>query len=166
MSDDFDLDDMLNDTLNNTVPADPDDLLDDLTNELLGPSAPESKEIKLQYSELSYLPVELQKQWESIISKDEAVMRSRKSKKLSNAYNGVESKVKNLTVQELFSMLLNSVLTNYENGEEISEKMSQDPRLVELFRKELQKKLTLCVDKHDPDVIKGGFPHMKHVLNL
>lgn len=166
MADDFDLDDMLNDVLNSTIPETSNNLLDDLADELLGPTAPESKEIKLKYSELMYLPLELRTEWETTIAQDEVVMKERKAKKLSNAYNSVDSCMNDLTIQKFFTLLLNSVLGEREYGQEMVQKMSQDEKLVSLFKDELKDKTRICINTSDTDLIHGTFPHIKSVMNM
>ena len=166
MSGSFDLDDLLDDVLDSTVPVNANSLLDDLADELLGSAPSKVDEVELKYPELAYIPEELQKEWESTITKDEEVMKLRKAKKLSNAYENVESNVKKLTLQKFFSLMLEDAIKNKDNSKEVIEKMVNDEKMVNLFKDELKKKVRFCINKNDGDIIKGDFPHIKNLMDM
>lgn len=166
MADNFDLDDLLDDVLDSTVPVSANNLLDELADELLGPSTSVPIQKELKYPELSFIPEELQQEWETLISRDEALMKGRKGKKLSDTYLSRKSEVQDMTLQSFFSMLLQSVLTNRENSDILIEKMTHDEKLILLFKEELRKKARFCIDKSDRDIIKGDFPHIKSISGM
>lgn len=166
MADDFDLDDLLDDVLDESVPINHDDILNDVADELLDSCLSQPKQQPLKYSELSCLPEEMQKKWETTIDADEAVMKSKKSRKLSNAYMDSKGSVKDMSIHKLCSLLVESVLEDRKNGKTVSRRMLQDEKFVMLFKEEMKKKLRLMIDKNDKDLIKGNFPQIKHIIDL
>ena len=166
MADDFDLDDLLDDVLQDTVPVNPDSMLDDLADELLGPATSEPDIIALKYPELECLPIELQKQWEVIIDKDEIKMKSRKPKKLSYAYTSKKSELKNTTLEDFFSMMMERAFKDQTKSKQLIDEMIKDKHFMSLFKEELRKKTRFCIDKTDSDIVSGNFPNIKSVLEL
>ena len=166
MADDFDLDDLLDDVLDESVPIQHDDLLNDVADELLNSTMSQPIKQPLKYPEMSCLPEEMQKKWETTIDADEVIMKSKKSKKLSNAYMGSKGKMKDLSLQKLCSLLLESVLEDRKNGKVVMKRMLQDEKFMMLFKEEMKKKIRLMIEKDDKDLVKGNFPEIKHLIDL
>lgn len=166
MSDDFDLDNLLDDVLNETVPPKNDDILDSLMDEMLNSPKPVQEQPALKYEQLKVLPEDLRKSWEQTISADEEIMKSRIHKPLSNAYSMKHGSVKEKNLEEfLYSVCLES-FGSRSNSEQIINMIKDDKKLAILFREEVLRKIRAKVNKNDGDVISGDFPHLKKVLEM
>ena len=166
MADDFDLDNLLDDVLNETVPPKKDDILGSLMDEMLDSPQPVPKKPALKYEQLQVLPEDMQNSWEQTISSDEEAMKSRVHKPLSNAYTMKHGSVKEKTLEEFLLSVCRESFGNQSNREELLRMISGDKKLAILFREEVLRKIRAKVNKNDGDVISGDFPHLKKVLEM
>lgn len=166
MADNFDLDDLLDDVLNETVPPKKDDTLDSLIDNVLDSTQPAQKQTPLKYEQLKVLPEDLQKSWEQTISADEEVMKRRTHKPLSNAYTTKHGSVKEKNLEEFLLSVCQESFGSRSNSDELIKMIQDDKRLTILFREEVLRKIRAKVNKNDGDLISGDFPHLKKVLEM
>lgn len=161
MSSDIDLDDLLDEVLNDSSQKPNDDMLDSLMDELL-PVAPTSKlPENLKYPELSSLDPVTRNEWTKTIEVDEAVMKLKTAKPLSNAYQGYESSIRVETLEEVLSSLLK------EESLESSciTTICSDKKLMNLFTKELEQRMKEVIRPTDKDLSDSRFCLLRSVLS-
>ena len=166
MANNFDMDDLLDDVLNESVPKQGDDILDSLVDEMMPSSQPVQPAHPLKYSQLESLPNDIRRAWEQTISSDEQVMKNRTRKALSNAYSMSSGTVKERSMEEFLSTLCRTCLRNKANGETLIKALLNDEKLQKLFREEVIRKIRAKVNKKDHDLLCGNFPHLKKILDV
>lgn len=161
MSNDIDLDDLLDEVLNDSAPKPSDDMLDSLMDELL-PVAPTSKlPENLKYPQLSSLDPVTRNEWTKTIEVDEAVMKLKTVKPLSNAYLGHESSTKVESLEEVLAFLLKeeSVESSYITT------ICNDKNVMNLFAKELKQRMKGVIRLSDKDLTDSRFYLLRSVLS-
>ena len=166
MADNFDMDDLLDDVLNESVSKQEDDILDSLMDEMMASRQPIQPVQPLKYSQLESVPGDIQREWEQTISSDEQVMKNRTRKALSNAYSMSSGTVKERSMEEFLSTLCRTCLRNRANSETLINSLLNDEKLQILFREEVIRKIRAKVNKKDRDLLCGNFPHLKKILDM
>lgn len=161
MSSDIDLDDLLDEVLNDSAPKQSDDMLDSVMDELL-PVAPASKlPENLKYPELSSLDPETRNEWTKTIEVDEAVMKLKSAKPLSNAYQGKEANTKSESLQEVLSFLLKEESLDPA----CIATLCNDKNMMDLFAKELGKRIKSVIRLSDKDLADSRFCALRQLLS-
>lgn len=161
MSSDIDLDDLLDEVLNDSAPKQSDDMLDSVMDELL-PVAPASKlPENLKYPELSSLDTDTRNEWTKTIEVDEAVMKLKSTKPLSNAYQGKDTNIKSESLQEVLSFLLKEESLDPSCIATIC----SDKNVMDLFAKELGKRIKGIIRLSDKDLADSRFCALRALLS-
>lgn len=160
MADDFDLDGLLDDVLNNTIQQNENGntTSSQLTAPQFTPVQPSSK-----YQALQVLPISMEREWERVIEVDEAVMKLRKPHNLSNAYMETTGSIHEKSLKEYFEMIVGGVIGT-DSG--LLTSLSSNSMVLRLFREELVKRIRESVSTDDKDLIAGNFKALKSLLCL
>ena len=160
MSNDIDLDDLLDEVLNDCVPQRGNDALDSLDDELLPASSNQPQQIQLKYPALASLDPVTCDEWTKVIEVDEARMKLRHTKPLSDAYYGHKRTAEEGSLREVLSSLLKEAnLTSAD-----IELICRDERLLNLFAQELKTRIRKLITSSDSDVQDPRFLSLKRVL--
>lgn len=160
MSSDIDLDDLLDEVLNECVPQRGNDVLDSPDGVLFPASSNQQQQIQLKYPALASLDPVTCDEWTKVIEVDEARMKLKHTKPLSNAYCGHKGTAEEGSLREVLSSLLKEVnLTSAD-----IDLICSDERLLNLFAQELKTRIRRLVSSSDSDVQDARFSSLKRVL--
>ena len=166
MSDDFDLDGLLDEVLNSTVPASGSRSTQPVYGHSVDVPVTSPVQPSPKYHALSVLPESLESEWSRTIEIDEAVMKLRTHQNLSNAYTNSKGHVGSSTLKDYFLETSREGFGNDEKMEGVIKAMSEDPHMLSLFREDLKQKIRSIVSKADRDLCVGDFKALKSLLQM
>lgn len=166
MSDDFDLDGLLDEVLNSTVPSSGSRSVQPMYGQSVDVPVTTPVQPSPKYHALSVLPESLESEWSRTIEIDEAVMKLQTPQKLSNAYTNTKGHIHASTLKDYFIETSREGFGSDEKMEGVIKTMSEDPHVLSLFRDDMKQKIRTMVSKADHDLCVGDFKALKSLLQM
>lgn len=166
MSDDFDLDGLLDEVLNSTVPTSGPRSVQPAYGHSVDVPVTTPVQPSPKYQALTVLPESLESEWSRTIEIDEAVMKLRTPQNLSNAYTNSKGHIESSTLKDFFLETSREGLGRDEKMEGVIKTMSEDPHVLSLFRDDLKQKIRSLVSTADRDLCAGDFKVLKSLLQM